>query len=128
FVPNIGIDCDRSNLLTVDRDAYKDSYAGAELLSPEDEETVTGISGGGGGHLYYDRQDLPYGNDTGELPEGIDIRGAGGYVVATPSLHKSGRRYQWEANYGPHETRLQPIPDTLRSILDKAHHHLPAGA
>lgn len=36
------------------------------------------------------------GNRAAMLP-GVDYRGAGGYVVAPPSLHASGRRYQWQA-------------------------------
>jgi len=35
------------------------------------------------------------GNRAAMLP-GIDYRGQGGYVVAPPSLHASGRRYQWQ--------------------------------
>lgn len=32
--------------------------------------------------------------------EGIDIRGDGGYVVLSPSLHKSGKHYEWLAPRG----------------------------
>lgn len=31
-------------------------------------------------------------------PNGIDVKGRGGYAVAPPSLHISGRRYQWLTN------------------------------
>lgn len=31
-------------------------------------------------------------------PAGIDVKGRGGYAVAPPSLHISGRRYSWLAN------------------------------
>ena len=35
------------------------------------------------------------GNRAAMLP-GVDFRGRSGYVVAPPSLHPSGRRYQWQ--------------------------------
>lgn len=122
FTPNIGIDCGKSGLLVFDADAYKDVYPDNDLLSFDDKETVTALTGGGGEHLIYDRQGLPYGNSCRGLPHGIDIRGDGGYIVAAPSIHKSGRLYQWETGYGPHEINPAAIPLALRSILDKASH------
>lgn len=121
FTPNIGIDCGKSGVLVLDADAYKDTYAGEHLLNWEDQQTVTSISGGGGQHLYFQRDAAEYGNATGNLPAGIDIRGVGGYIVAPPSLHHSGRPYQWEIGYGPHEFSLQPIPESLRTVLEAAH-------
>jgi hypothetical protein len=51
---------------------------------------------GGGGRQFFFR--YPAGSGltigTGVRP-GIDFRGEGGYVVAPPSLHRSGRRYEW---------------------------------
>ena len=34
-------------------------------------------------------------NSTGKIAPGLDIRGDGGYVVAPPSVHPSGRAYEW---------------------------------
>lgn len=114
---NVGIDCGKSGLLVFDADTYKQVGDLSELLTIDDRETVTVITGGGGEHLIYDRQGKPYGNSTKNLPPGIDIRGQGGYVIAAPSLHKSGRRYRYEIGYAPHEIALAPIPAALDAIL-----------
>jgi hypothetical protein len=51
---------------------------------------------GSGQHLYFL---LPEGRDcrnsAGRLGPGLDIRAEGGYVVAPPSIHRSGRQYRW---------------------------------
>ena len=54
----------------------------------------------GGGHLYFRAPEGErIGNAAGArgrgLGEGLDVRGIGGYVVAPPSLHASGKRYAW---------------------------------
>ncbi len=56
-------------------------------------ETAIARTGGGGWHYYY-RFLEGLGNKT-RLRELTDIRSEGGYVVAPPSLHASGNRYQW---------------------------------
>lgn len=119
-VPNIGIDCDESGLLVFDADTYKKIADLSDLLSWADRETVTVITQGGGEHLIYDRQGKPYGNTTKGLPPGIDIRGVGGYIVAVPSIGKSGRRYQYEEDYRPSQRALLPIPAALDAILSNA--------
>jgi DNA-binding transcriptional ArsR family regulator len=54
-------------------------------------ETAEVITGGGGRHLFfrYDGGGVPK-----ALAEGIDLKGDGGYVVAPPSMHPSGKRYE----------------------------------
>lgn len=119
-VPNIGIDCGKSGLLVFDADTYKKIADLSDLLTWDDRETVTVITQGGGEHLIYDRQGKPYGNATKGLPPGIDIRGVGGYVVAVPSIGKSGRRYCYEEDYRPSQRALLPIPAALDAILSNA--------
>ena len=118
---NIAVHCGASGIIALDADSYKDTYGGAGLLSSDDEDTVTALTGGGGTHLLYAMpDDREYGNARGALPEGIDVRGMGGYLVVAPSIHPNGHPYQWESGYGPHEMPLHPLPAWLRDILDAA--------
>jgi hypothetical protein len=56
---------------------------------------------GAGWHLWFAHPGRPIPNSAGRLGPGINIRGDGGYVIAPPSLHPSGRRYRWERPLGP---------------------------
>lgn len=118
--PNIGVDCDKSDLLVFDADTYKQVGELSDLLTFADRVTVTVITQGGGEHYIYSRQGKSYGNSSRGLPPGIDIRGAGGYIVAVPSLGKSGRRYLYEEEYAPKDRPLLPIPRALDAILSAA--------
>lgn len=58
-------------------------------------DTLTARTGSGGLHLYYWLQDgVQLGNRAGVVPH-VDFRGFGGQVVAPPSLHLSGCKYEW---------------------------------
>ena len=85
-------------------------------------DTVQSITGRGGYHLFY-RDSRPYNSKTG-LYEGVDIRGEGGYIVAPPSIHENGKRYEWEQD--PEEFPIAavdqivfdficPAPDSLKN-------------
>ena len=53
-------------------------------------------SGGGGFHAYFRKPaDQRVSNSASKIAQGIDVRGDGGYVVAPPSNHASGRSYEW---------------------------------
>lgn len=71
--------------------------------------TVTVTTGGGGYHFYFTGR---AGNKVGLRP-GLDLRGEGGYVVAPPSLHLSGRRYEWVTGRAPQDLPLAPLPPWL---------------
>lgn len=71
------------------------------LIAQEIASTLIGLTGGGGLHLIYVCADRALGNNAGRLPgmgedvPGIDLRANGGYIVAPPSIHRSGVRYSW---------------------------------
>jgi hypothetical protein len=92
---NVGIVTGRiSNIFVLDVDKLEALYE-IETKYGNLPETLTCQTGGGGLHLYFNYPDDGIGNSTGELPNGLDIRGDGGQVVASPSRHESGNLYQW---------------------------------
>ena len=72
-----------------------------DRLTEELPVTLTALTGGGGLHLIYECRDHALGNSAGRLPgmddelPGIDLRANGGYIVAAPSVHRSGGQYEW---------------------------------
>jgi len=78
--------------------------------------TLEAVTGGGGRHLYFTSANGGLHNRAGLLP-GLDLRAAGGLVVAPPSLHASGRRYLWRGGKGPETTPPLPLPRRLWSLL-----------
>jgi len=62
--------------------------------------TVESLTGHGR-HLYFAWPvDRPVRNSASRIGRGIDTRGDGGYVLAPPSLHPTGRRYSWSCDTG----------------------------
>jgi hypothetical protein len=66
--------------------------------------------------IFFFRTSASIPNSAGIVGEGLDIRGAGGYVVAPPSLHCSGRQYQWNVDFHPDDVPLAPIPAWLMGL------------
>lgn len=98
---NIGIATGKeSGLVALDvDDGGEDSLAGHAL-----PDTIEQITGSGGRHLIYARpsDEFRYKTRVKFLP-GLDSRADGGYIVAPPSLHASGERYDWEGSSDPTE-------------------------
>lgn len=63
---------------------------------------------GRGWHLVFDQNGAPIGSHINYAPD-VDIKGNGGYVIAPPSLHLSGKRYRWEVS--PDERAPPQVPD-----------------
>lgn len=111
-------------VLDVDIDHERGKYGDETFAELEREhgplpETWTCLTGGGGFHYYFACDDPALTCATEFLP-GLDYRGAGGYVVAPPSLHESGREYVWEAAHTPvgkGSVPLAPLPDWLHTLM-----------
>ena len=56
-------------------------------------------------------------NQTGRLGPGIDVKSNGGYIIAPPSSHQSGRVYGWALGCGPDEVEAAVPPDWLVILL-----------
>jgi hypothetical protein len=79
--------------------------------------TVEVITGGGGRHLYFSMPSATIANSVGKVGPHIDVRANGGYVLAPPSIHASGRRYHWSVDTG---NRIASAPDWLLARVTAA--------
>ena len=101
-----------SGLVVLDVDPQHGGEEWLEQLARGHEQlrpTIESITGGGGRHLYFRHPGPEVGNRAGLRP-GLDIRGDGGYVVAPPSVHPSGRRYVWRDGRSPDDLAPAPLP------------------
>jgi hypothetical protein len=87
-----------SGFFALDVDA-PEGFKSATMLTMQHgglPHTKTQRTGGGGWqHLYAMPKGLRIGNSAGRLGAGLDVRGDGGYVVVAPSVHPSGKAYEW---------------------------------
>lgn len=110
----------------VDEDAGKDGFATLrkwELGHGALPDTTSAVTGGGGYHLFYRMPGGEAVRNSVNRELGVDVRGDGGYVAVEPSVHPSGRRYEWESP--PWET---PIAEADENVLAFLEHVRPARA
>lgn len=98
-----------------------------DVDGPAGDKALEGICGnpptatnltGKGRHLLFTHPGQPVSPKVGLAPS-LDIRGDGSYIVAPPSLHRLGHRYQWDREHGlgPRECEPAPLPMQLLSLL-----------
>ncbi len=115
-----------SGICVIDVDPRNDGEASFARLVQERGElprTVEATTGGGGFHLVFK---LPRGDHRwcGDRPNvsgyrGIDLK-CDGYIVAAPSIHPSGRRYEWKEGQAPGEIDIAELPAGLLDLVTKA--------
>ena len=116
---NIGIATGAvSGIVVVDvdpRNGGDKSLASLEAEHGAFPSTWRAFTGGGGEHIYFAH---PGGYiERADFAPGINLKGDGGYVIAPPSQHISGRRYAWNVDRHPQHTALAPAPQW---IIDRA--------
>ena len=79
--------------------------------------TVSTLTGSGGRHIYLLAPFEIRNDQAGKLGPGIDIRGAGGQVLAPPTIHPNGQPYRWEIGYSPDEIQPADAPPWLLAHL-----------
>jgi Bifunctional DNA primase/polymerase, N-terminal len=111
---NIGIRTGAvSGLVVVDIDPRNGGDVTLEELEAEHgrlPDTVESLAGGGGRHLLYRHPGEPYPLASYSPGPGVDLKADGGYIVAPPLGHASGRPYTWELSREPDVTPLAPAP------------------
>ena len=115
---NIGIACGKvsGGLVVIDLDKKPnvngvDTLRGWEADNGQLPITWKAETGSGGIHLLY-RDPSEWKNRTGLYP-GVDVRGEGGYIVAPPSIHPNGRRYEWRTSF----TDIAEVNAVVRNFL-----------
>jgi hypothetical protein len=97
---NIGIATGKiSNIFAIDVDGLDAEVELRRLEAahgalPPTVEAITAR----GRHVYFRMPDDDVRNSAGKIAPGVDVRGTGGYVLAPPSVHPSGRRYAWSVD------------------------------
>jgi hypothetical protein len=115
--PAAGIECERAGLVVIDEDTLGEFKRLAASLGESVPVTYVVRTGrAGGGRQYYFKANGHGIRSTDMLRKhvgyDIDVKGAGGYVVAAGSSHPSGATYQIE-----HDTEPVEIPTWLVELL-----------
>jgi Bifunctional DNA primase/polymerase, N-terminal/D5 N terminal like len=110
---NIGIvPGDNAGFLVIDIDGPEGAQTLTKLEAMHSAlpATLTSQTARGRHLLYANPNGLKAGNAA--LGPKVDVRSNSGYIVAPPSIHPSGHRYQWMA-----DVLIAPIPKWLRTVL-----------
>ena len=117
---NIGVALGANNIFTVDVDGPEGRAALDELENtyqplPDTYQVITGrIEGSGRHHIFHQPDDRRVPNGKLGHPK-LEIKGDGGYVVAPPSIHESGRPYIADGSW----SQITDPPDWLVALATR---------
>lgn len=94
--PNANIGIITGEIVVIDCDSMTAAAWVADNLTP----TPWSVQTARGAHFYYRCEDGDKWQNGAGIREGVDVRGSGGYVVAPPSIHKTGAVYTWHKQPG----------------------------
>jgi hypothetical protein len=77
------------------------------------------VETGAGRHYWFAHPGGTIRNSVSRLGPGIDVRADGGYVIAPPSSHITGRRYRWTAAQS-----VAPLPDWIFHTVQEPHRRI----
>jgi len=102
------------------------AISGLTVVDVEKDGDVSGLpptliakTGGGGWHFYY-KYAKGIGNKA-RIRELTDIRSDGGFVVAPPSVHTSGRKYEWVTKEQKEDFPIEILKETNKIGLSNKH-------
>src|SRR5262245_39036313 len=125
-VPEANLGVRTEKLVVIDVDPRHGGDESFQALEREHEIPPTWrvLTGGGGEHVLFACPDgVEISNVVAEqmakppLGRGIDVRARGGYIVAPPSRHISGRSYAWSVDHHPQDVPLAATPEWLIARL-----------
>jgi hypothetical protein len=135
FWANIGIACGKkSGIWVLDVDINKGGEDSFQIISDQfgDFETPKSVTGSGGFHHIFkhpgegkrvsNKQGIKGAiriegkSEVRNLP-GIDVRGDGGYIIVSPSIHESGNKYSWAPDYHPSKIEIAQSPEALLKLV-----------
>ena len=121
---NVGLVAGRTSdlwVLDIDGQEGDDSLTRLEQKHGTLRQTWEAVTGGGW-HLYFgmpsDGRDIR--NSAGQLGQGLDVRGTGGYVIEPPSVHPGGETYAWVEGSGPDDVKLADAPAWLLELVTES--------
>jgi hypothetical protein len=97
----VGIDLAKCGLVVLDADRHRpaaDGVAAVSTLFRQHRADLTAVpvtqTPGNGFHFYFRQPAEPLGNRAGDLPEGVDVRGSGGFTITPHCIRPDGKAYR----------------------------------